>query len=122
MGNRFSYSLEDIGRDYRDYVDLMRHMDGVLPGKIHRVIYENMVDDTEGEVRRLLAYCELPFEAACMRFYENDRPVRTASAQQVRKPIFREGVAHWRQYEQWLAPLKRALGDVLDAYPATPQY
>jgi tetratricopeptide (TPR) repeat protein len=122
LGNRFSYSLEDVGRYYRDYVDLMRHMDGVLPGKIHRVIYENMVDDTEGEVRRLLAYCELPFEAACMRFYENDRPVRTASAQQVRKPIFREGVEHWRQYEQWLAPLKRALGDIFDAYPETPQY
>jgi hypothetical protein len=122
LGNRFSYDLEDLGRYYRDYVDLMRHFDRVLPGKVHRVIYEDMVEDTESEVHRLLDYCGLPFESACLRFYDNDRPVRTASSQQVRKPIFRDGVDHWRHYEAWLVPLKQALGDVLDAYPATPLY
>jgi tetratricopeptide (TPR) repeat protein len=122
LGNRFSYSLEDIGRYYRDYVDLMSHMDRVLPGTIHRVIYENMIDDTEGEVRRLLEFCGLPFESGCLRFYENLRPVRTASSQQVRKPIFREGVDHWRNYEQWLRPLEAVLGPVLDSYPTPPEY
>jgi tetratricopeptide (TPR) repeat protein len=121
-GHRYSYSLEEIGRFYRDYVDYMRHFDRVLPGKIHRVIYEHMIEDTEAEVRRLLVFCGLPFESACLRFYENARPVRTASSQQVRKPIFRDGVDHWRHYEPWLEPLKQALGDVLEAYPATPQY
>jgi len=101
---------------------LMTHFDAVLPGKIHRVIYENMIEDTEGEVRRLLEYCELPFEVATLSFYENDRAVRTASSQQVRKPIFREGVDHWRNFEPWLGPLKEALGDVLDTYPAAPAF
>ena len=89
-GQRYTYGLADIGRYYRDYVELMAHFDRVLPGRIHRVIYEDMVDDTEGEVRRLLDYCGLPFEEACLRFYENKRAVRTASAEQVRRPIFRE--------------------------------
>ena len=83
---------KDIGRYYRDYVELMDHFDRVIPGKVHRVFYENMIEDTEAEVRRLLSYCGLAFESACLRFYENDRPVRTASAQQVRQPIYREGV------------------------------
>jgi len=121
-GQRFSYSLEDIGRYYRDYVELMDHFDHVIPGKVHRVFYENMIEDTETEVRKLLDHCGLPFESACLRFYENDRPVRTPSAQQVRKPIYREGIEHWRHYEDGLAPLKAALGDVLDAYPAVPTY
>ncbi len=121
-GHRFSYSLDDIGRYYRDYVRLMDHFDRVIPGKVHRVHYENMIADTESEVRRLLAYCGLPFESGCLRFYENDRPVRTASAQQVRKPINREGMEHWRHYESWLQPLKHALGDVLDVYPDTPRF
>ena len=90
-GHRYSYSLQDAGRYYRDYVELMEHFDRVIPGTIHRVFYENMIDDTEAEVRRLLAYCGLPFESACLRFYENDRPVRTPSAQQVRQPIYRDG-------------------------------
>ncbi len=84
-GQAFTYGLEDIGRYYRDYVDLMAHFDRVLPGRVHRVIYERMVDDTESEVRRLLEYCGLPFEEACLRFYENDRAVRTASSEQVRQ-------------------------------------
>jgi len=121
-GQNFSYSLEDIGRFYRDYVELMAHFDEVLPGRVHRVIYETMVDDTEAEVRRLLDYCGLPFEAQCLRFFENERPVRTASSEQVRKPIYREGIDHWRHYEAWLGPLKAALGPVLDAYPGVPEF
>jgi tetratricopeptide (TPR) repeat protein len=120
QGQRYTYSLEDIGRYYRDYVELTAHHDAVAPGKIHRVFYEEMIDDTETCVRRLLEFCGLPFEESCLRFYENDRAVRTASAQQVRKPIFRDGVDQWRNYEPWLALLKEALGPVLDAYPDTP--
>jgi predicted Zn-dependent protease len=121
-GQSFTYSLEDIGRYYRDYVELMAFFDEVLPGRIHRVTYESMIEDTESEVRRLLEYCGLPFEGGCLRFYENERAVRTASSQQVRRPIFREGVDHWRHYEAWLDPLKKSLGAVLEAYPATPRF
>ena len=121
-GQNFTYSLHDIGRYYRDYVELMAHMDAVLPGRIHRVVYENMVTDTEAEVRRLLDYCGLPFEQGCLRFFDNDRPVRTASSEQVRQPIYREGIDHWRNYEPWLGPLKAALGPVLDSYPAVPEF
>jgi tetratricopeptide (TPR) repeat protein len=119
-GQDFSYSLADIGRYYRDYVELMAHFDEVLPGRVHRVIYEDMVDDTESEVRRLLDYCGLPFDEACLRFFENPRAVRTASSEQVRQPIYRDGVDHWRHYEAWLEPLRVALGPVLDAYPQAP--
>jgi tetratricopeptide (TPR) repeat protein len=119
-GQGFSYDLTEIGRYYADYVELMAHFDAVLPGRVHRVIYEQMVADPEGEVRRLLDYCGLPFEAGCLKFYENDRAVRTASSEQVRRPIFAEGVDHWRNFEPWLAPLKAALGPVLDAYPDAP--
>jgi hypothetical protein len=98
----------------------MAHFDAVLPGRVHRVIYERMIDDTEAEVRRLLDYCGLPFEEGCLRFYENDRAVRTASSEQVRQPIFRDSVEQWRNYEPWLAPLAAALGPVLDAYPDAP--
>ena len=120
-GQHFTYGLADIGRYYRDYVELMAHFDAVLPGRVHRVIYETMVEDTAGEVRRLLDYCGLPFDERCLRFYENDRAVRTASSEQVRRPIYRDGVDHWRHYEPWLEPLKRALGPVLDSYPRSPQ-
>ncbi|WP_267224915.1 tetratricopeptide repeat-containing sulfotransferase family protein [Dyella silvae] len=119
-GQSFSYSLEDIGRYYRDYVSLMAHFDAVLPGRMHRVIYERMVEDTEGEIRRLLDYCGLPFEASCLQFFENARPVRTASSEQVRQPIYREGVDHWRHYSPWLAPLEEVLGPVLGSYPESP--
>ncbi|MDB5396349.1 MAG: hypothetical protein JWM91_3855 [Rhodospirillales bacterium] len=105
-GQAFSYDLGDIGLYYRDYVRLMAHFDAVLPGRIHRVIYEMMVDDTETEIRKLLEHCGLPFETVCLRFHENDRAVRTASSEQVRKPIFRDGIDHWRRYEPWLGPLK----------------
>ena len=122
LGQLFSYGLENIGRFYRDYVELMAHFDEVLPGRVHRVYYENMVSDTENEIRRLLDYCGVPFEEQCLRFHETERIVRTASSEQVRKPIYREGVDHWRHYEPWLAPLKDALGAVLTSYPAVPVF
>ncbi|MEP6940812.1 MAG: sulfotransferase [Rudaea sp.] len=117
-GQNFCYSLDDLGRFYRDYVDLMAHFDRVLPGRVHRVLYENMVADTEGEVRRLLAYCGLPFEDACLRFFENDRPVRTASSEQVRRPIYKDGVDQWLHFEPWFDPLKKALGPALVSWSA----
>jgi tetratricopeptide (TPR) repeat protein len=109
-GQAFSYDLTDLGRYYRDYLELMTHFDQVMPGAVHRVIYEALVEDTEGEVRRLLDYCGLPFEAACLEFHRNTRAVRTASSEQVRRPIFREGLDHWRRFEPWLGPLREALG------------
>jgi tetratricopeptide (TPR) repeat protein len=121
-GQTFTYSLEEIGRYYRYYVELMAHYDTVLPGRVHRVIYETLVGDTESEVRRLLDYCGLPFEDACLRFYETERAVRTASSEQVRTPIYREGIDQWRHYEPWLGPLKEALGPVLDVYPTVPEF
>lgn len=121
-GQSFTYSLEDVGRYYRDYVELMAHYDAVLPGRVHRVFHERMVDDPEGEIRRLLEHCGLPFEEGCLRFHENDRPVRTASSEQVRRPINRDGVDQWRHYAPWLGPLVAALGDVLDTYPGVPKF
>ena len=100
----------------------MAHLDAVLPGRVHRVFYEKIVEDTETEVRRLLEYCGLPFQESCLRFYENERAVRTASSEQVRQPVYREAVDHWRHFEPWLGPLKEALGPVLDAYPAAPAF
>lgn len=116
-GQSFSYDLADIGRYYRDYVDLMAHFDAVLPGRVCRVLYERLVEDTEAEVRRILAYCGLAFEPACLRFFDNARPVRTASSEQVRQPIYRGALEHWRYYAAWLGPLEAALGPVLEAYP-----
>ena len=121
-GQRFSYDLSDLGRYYRDYVELMAHIDAVLPGRVHRIFYERLVEDTEAEIRRLLDYCGLPFEESCLRFYENERPVQTASSEQVRQPIYREGMDHWRHFDEWLGPLKEALGPVLDAYPQVPGF
>ena len=120
QGQNFSYGLRRIGGYYRDYVRLMAHFDRVCPGAAHRVIYERMVEDTETEVRALLAYCGLEFEPACLAFHETQRPVRTASSEQVRQPIFRDGIDQWRHYEPWLGPLKEALGDVLTVYPGVP--
>ena len=111
-GQHFSYDLEQVGCYYRDYVALMDHFDLVLPGRIHRVHYESLVDDIESEVRALLEYCGLPFEEGCLHFYENDRAVRTASSEQVRQPIFRGGLEQWRHYEKWLGPMKTALSSL----------
>jgi len=121
-GQNFTYDLAEIGIYYRSYVELMAHVDAVLPGRVHRVLYEDMVANTESEVRRLLDYCGLPFEPECLRFYENERAVRTASSEQVRVPIYREGVEQWRHFEPWLGPLQSALGPVLDSYPHVPEF
>ncbi len=120
-GQAFSYDLTDIGRYYADYVDLMDHFDTVLPGRVHRVIYEAMIEDPEGQIRALLDHCGLPFEAGCLSFHENDRAVRTASSEQVRQPIFKDAVEHWQNFESALDPLKQALGKCLSAYPAAPR-
>jgi hypothetical protein len=119
-GQNFSYGLADIGRYYRDYVQLMAHFDAVRPGKVQRVFYEQLIENTEVEIRRLLAYCGLPFEEQCLRFYQNTRAVRTASSEQVRQPIFREGMDHWQHFAPCLGPLKEALGPVLECYPQVP--
>jgi tetratricopeptide (TPR) repeat protein len=114
LGQFFSYDLAQLGSYYRDYVDLMAHFDAVLPGRIHRVRYEAVIADLEGQVRKLLEYCGLSFETQCLRFYENRRVVQTASSEQVRRPIFSDGVDQWRHFEPWLGPLKDALGDAID--------
>ena len=116
-GQEFTYDLEDVGLYYRDYVELMDHWDSVLPGKVLRVQYEDVVNDTAGEVRRILDYCGLPFEDACVNFHQTKRSVRTPSSEQVRQPIYTSGLEQWRNYEPWLDPLRSALGPVLDRYP-----
>jgi hypothetical protein len=116
-GQAFSYDLDHMGRYYVDYVRLMDHFDAVLPGRIHRIFYEQMVDDTEAEVRRLLDYLGLAFDPACLRFHETDRAVRTASSEQVRRPIYREGLDQWQHFDARLGPLRAALGGAIAAYP-----
>ena len=112
-GQAFSYDLTDMGRYYRDYVALMDHWDRVLPGKVLRVQYEDVVADLEPQVRRLLDYCGLPFEEACINFHENDRAVRTASSEQVRQPIFKSGLDQWENFSPYLDPLRQVLGPEL---------
>jgi len=114
-GAWFTYSLVDLGRYYRDYVNLMAHFDQTLPGRIHRVCYEDLVADLEGEVRRLLDYCGLPFAASCLRFHETQRAVQTVSSEQVRRPLYTEAVDQWRNFEPWLGPLKQTLGELAPA-------
>ena len=113
-GLEHTYSMDHMGRYYADYVRLLRLADKVQPDRIHRLIYERLVDDVEGEVRRLLDYLGLPFDESCLNFHANERSVRTISAEQVRRPINREGLDQWRPYEQWLGPLKQALGTTLE--------
>jgi len=117
-GQKFTYDLSELGQFYRDYVLLMEHFDATLPGRVHRVYYEQLVADPEGELRRLLDYCGLPFEEQCLRFYENRRIVHTISSEQVRRPIYADSVDQWRHYEPWLGSLKEALGDLVERYPA----
>ena len=114
----FTYGIDDIARHYRTYLDLMRHWDDVLPGRVLRVQYEDVVEGLEGSVRRMLEHCELPFEPACLTFHETRRSVRTPSSEQVRQPIGREGLAQWRRYAPWLAPLRDTLGESLTGYRA----
>jgi tetratricopeptide (TPR) repeat protein len=116
-GQEFTYDLSDSGQYYRDYVELMDHWDAVLPGKVLRVQYEDVVSDTPAQVRRILDYCGLPYEDACVDFYETKRSVRTPSSEQVRQPIYTSGLDQWRNFEPWLDPLKSALGPILDRYP-----
>ena len=115
-GQEFSYSMGDIASYYRSYLELMRHWNEVLPGRILTVHHEDVVNDLEGSVRRILDFCGLPFEPACLEFYGTVRNVRTASSEQVRQPISREGIDQWRNYEPWLGPLKDGLGDALTTY------
>lgn len=121
-GQAFSYALDDMGHYYRDYVRLIAHVDRVLAGRIHRVGYERMVADTEVEVRALLDACGLPFDPACLAFHRTQRSVRTASSEQVRQPIFQEGMRAWMPFDAHLGALRTALGDVLTAYPETPRF
>jgi tetratricopeptide (TPR) repeat protein len=115
-GQEFTYSVDDIARYYRTYLELMRHWDHVLPGWVLRVQHEDVVDDLEFQVRRILEFCALPFEPACIEFYKTERSVRTASSEQVRQPINRDGVGQWKNFEPWLQPLKDALGDAVTRY------
>ena len=114
-GQEFTYGLEEIGHYYRDYVGLMDHWDAVLPGRVLRVRYEDVVADLEPQVRRLLDFCGLPFERACVDFHETERAVRTASSEQVRLPIFKSGVDQWENFSSWLDPLRKVLGPKLAA-------
>ena len=119
-GQAFSYSLSDMGRYYSDYVRLMAHFDKVLPGRVHRVIHEQVIEEPEAQVRAMLNYLGVPFEEACLNFHQNKRAVRTASSEQVRRPINRDGVEQWKPYEQWLDTLKDALGALWQSYPDVP--
>ena len=118
VGQHFTYDLADLGEYYSNYLRLMSHFDEVLPGRVHRVIHEDLVADPEPNIRALLAYCGLPFEPACLKPHETDRPVVTASAQQVRQPISAKRVEEWRRFELWLDPLKQALGQSLETWRA----
>ena len=120
-GQAFTYDLADVGHYYSDYVRLMAQVDAVAPKRVHRVIYEQLVDDTETEVRALLEACGLPFDPACLAFHQTERAVRTPSSEQVRQPIYRDALAEWQAYEPWLGELIEALGPVIDCYPAPPE-
>jgi hypothetical protein len=121
-GQDETYRFADLAQLYRDYVELTDHFDRVLPGRVHRVFYEQLVGDPEGEIRRLLDYLELPFEQSCLEFHRNARAVSTVSSEQVRRPMYTEAREHWRHYEPWLGPLKAALGPIAEAYPDVPQF
>jgi len=116
-GQEFTYGLENVGRYYRDYVELMDHWDRVLPGRILRVQYEELVSDFEAQVRRLLEHCGLPWEENCLAFHRTERSVRTASSEQVRRPLYDSALEEWRHFAPYLGPLRQALGPVLERYP-----
>ena len=118
-GQKFTYDLAELGRFYRDYASLTEHFDATLPGRVHRVYYEQLIANPEGELRRLLDYCGLPFEEQCLRFYESGRIAQTLSLEQVRRPIYNESVDHWRHYQPWLGPLQEVLGELIAHYPAS---
>ena len=114
QGQEFTYSVDDIARYYRTYLELMRHWDAALPGPALRVIHEDVVEDLESQVRRILAHCGLDFDPACLAFHQTQRAVRTPSSEQVRQPIYRDGLEQWRNFAPWLEPLREALGDATD--------
>jgi sulfotransferase family protein len=116
QGQTFSYDLADLGRYYRAYLSLMDHWDRILPGKVLHLQYEDLVAEPESQIRRLLAHCRLPFEEACLAFHETRRSVRTASAEQVRQPLYGSAVGYWRHFAQDLEPLRVALGDALERF------
>ncbi|WP_428333923.1 sulfotransferase [Novosphingobium sp.] len=118
QGQEFTYSMQDIARYYRTYLDLMRHWDTALPGRVLRVLNEDLIDDPEGQIRRMLDHCGLPFEDACLNFHQNTRSVRTPSSEQVRRPISRDGVDQWKPYAPWLNELRETLGDALETWRA----
>ncbi|HEY3778419.1 MAG TPA: sulfotransferase [Rhizomicrobium sp.] len=120
FGALFAYRLSELGGAYADYVELMAHFDAALPGRVHRVIYDDLVRDPETEIRRLLDHIGLPFEPACLNFHENTRAMDSASSEQVRRPISADAVDEWRNYEPWLGPLKAALGPVLESWRGAP--
>jgi tetratricopeptide (TPR) repeat protein len=115
-GQEFTYSIEDVARYYRSYLELMRHWQAALPGRVLRISYEHLVEDLGGNVRRMLQFCGLQFEPTCVEFYQSQRSVYTASSEQVRQPIFRDALFHWQNYGQWLGSLRDALGDALIRY------
>jgi tetratricopeptide (TPR) repeat protein len=117
-GQEFAYSIEDIARYYRTYLELMEHWDAVLPGRVLRVHHEDVVNDLERSVRLILDFCEVPFERGCVEFHRTERSIRTASSEQVRQPIYREGLEQWRHFDAWLGPLRESLGDALVRYRA----
>ncbi len=108
-GQGFTYSQNRIGNYYLDYLKIMEHWDSVLPGKVHRILYENMIEDTENQIRELLKYCDLEFEENCLNFYKTKRTVRTPSSEQVRQPIYKKGIGQWQNFEPWLGDLKKTL-------------
>jgi tetratricopeptide (TPR) repeat protein len=122
FGPLFGYRLSELGQAYVNYVELLAHFDAMLPGRIHRVFYEDLVQNPETEIRRLLDYIGVVFEPACLKFHENTRAMDSVSSEQVRRPISTDAVDTWRDYELWLGPLKTALGSVLDAYPGVPTF
>jgi hypothetical protein len=115
-GQEFTYSMEDIARYYRTYLELMRHWDQVLPGRVLRIHHEDVVEDLDGSVRRLLEFCGLALEPQCISFHQNTRSVRTASSEQVRQALYRDGLEQWKHFEPWLGPLRDALGTALERY------
>ena len=114
FGVNYSYGQREVAAHYQQYVRLMRHFDEAMPGVVHKIIYEDLVDDLEGEVRRLFDYLELPFEESCLRYFETERAVHTPSSEQVRQPINRSGIGKWRNYDPWLGEMKEALGETID--------
>lgn len=120
-GPLFGYRLAELGHAYASYVELLAHFDRIMPGRVHRIIYENLVRSPENEVHAVLDYIGLPFENTCLEFHRSKRAMNSASSEQVRERLYDDAINHWRNYEQWLGPLKKALGSILETYPEVPE-